>query len=87
MLIFKEIMLSSCFFLNITSYGSILALVARYDIYVKRINFSSYVRALQTQPPDQRYVEQLDRLSSMGFADREANLQGSCSGQLCNLKH
>lgn len=31
------------------------------------------------QPPEERYSSQLDTLSSMGFANREANLQGEFS--------
>jgi hypothetical protein len=29
------------------------------------------------QPPEQRYSQQLDQLTAMGFLNREANLQGS----------
>lgn len=29
------------------------------------------------QPPEERYRDQLEQLASMGFANREANLQGN----------
>lgn len=32
----------------------------------------------QNLPPEQRYSTQLDTLASMGFVNREANLQGKC---------
>lgn len=31
----------------------------------------------QNVPPEQRYSSQLDTLASMGFVNREANLQGN----------
>ncbi len=29
-----------------------------------------------SQPPEERFASQLDQLASMGFADRQANIQG-----------
>ena len=29
-----------------------------------------------SQPPEQRFASQLDQLASMGFVDRQANIQG-----------
>lgn len=29
-------------------------------------------------PPEQRYSQQLEQLTAMGFVNREANLQGKC---------
>ena len=29
------------------------------------------------QPPEQRFTSQLDQLASMGFVDRQANIQGN----------
>lgn len=36
-------------------------------------------------PPEERYASQLDTLTSMGFANREANLQGKQIGRRFNL--
>ena len=30
-----------------------------------------------SQPPEERFASQLDQLASMGFADRQANIQGN----------
>ena len=30
------------------------------------------------QPPEERFASQLEQLASMGFVDRQANVQGSC---------
>ena len=32
------------------------------------------------QPPEERFASQLDQLASMGFVDRQANIQGRASG-------
>ena len=36
------------------------------------------------QPPEERFASQLDQLASMGFVDRQANIQGR-SGQDANI--
>ena len=33
------------------------------------------------QPPEERFASQLDQLASMGFVDRQANIQGRTSGR------
>ena len=38
---------------------------------------------LQNEPPEQRFAQQLDQLSSMGFYDRQQNIQGL----LITLRH
>lgn len=35
------------------------------------------------QPPEERYSSQLETLSSMGFVNREANLQGELNFSIC----
>lgn len=32
--------------------------------------------AATTMPPEQRFAQQLEQLASMGFVDRQANIQG-----------
>lgn len=39
--------------------------------------------ANQNQPPEERYSSQLETLSSMGFVNREANLQGTKELKIC----
>ena len=34
------------------------------------------------QPPEQRFTSQLDQLASMGFVDRQANIQGNIFGNI-----
>lgn len=38
------------------------------------------------QPPEERYSSQLEQLTSMGFVNREANLQGECCCKTKNQK-
>lgn len=51
------------------------------DFMMRMLNGMSN-NADSTQPPEVRYQSQLEQLAAMGFANREANLQGECFGAL-----
>lgn len=40
-----------------------------------------------SQPPEQRYSQQLEQLAAMGFLNREANLQGESISRQPNFDH
>ena len=40
-------------------------------------NANSFI-LLKSQPPEQRFAAQLEQLATMGFINREANIQGKC---------
>jgi hypothetical protein len=40
-----------------------------------------------SQPPEERFASQLDQLASMGFVDRQANIQGAPTSKLTKIKY
>lgn len=57
---------------------------ALFSEFMSRMLGNMSSGANPNQPPEERYSSQLDTLASMGFVNREANLQGKSQAQLQN---
>lgn len=50
---------------------------ALFNDFIQRMMNGMTTGANSNQPPEERYQEQLEQLTGMGFVNREANLQGN----------
>lgn len=60
---------------------------ALFSEFMARMMNGMATGANQNLPPEQRYSSQLDTLASMGFVNREANLQGKLKLKLKTKSH
>lgn len=56
---------------------------ALFSEFMTRMMGSMAGGANPNLPPEERYSSQLDQLASMGFMNREANIQGECDLMMC----